>query len=557
MKLQIRMCAAVAAIPAMLTVPATKPAQALPVCLCNKEDLRRGIAQPRCGEVTEFSEKPGGKYEFIETGRGKQSLYTDDYQPCPSSRDECAKLIRQQTAAPDRKPAAPQTCPAVPAPANETERFAIYGSATIGERLIPRLIAEYAEDRDWEPSRRTCDGEFRLIPRDKPGRPALVIDCHAGGSDTGIPELAEEHAEIAMLSRPITPEEVKLMRMQGYPQITTALQEHVLALDGVSIIVSRRNPVNGLQLDEISRIFQQASSNRSWKFYLLDEKSGTRAIFETMIFAGEHKLPPCTSSNVQCFANPEEVAAAVAKDPQGIGFAGSAYGAATDVKIVPIVGQCGIIQEPSIFNIKTEDYLFSRQLLLYTSKVRSLQSSSFVFFAMSDRAQPAIEKMGYVNQTIAEQSPPHAEERLRQYEQSPPREPDLDHDPRVMRDLHQTLKGAARLSISFRFRFNSTTLDTRAVQDLHRLADYLTFEAKAKDRKILLAGFTDSKGDGRANIALGLGRAKAIADALEAIGIRGDRIRTKGGGELMPVACNDSELGQAKNRRVEVWMLPD
>src|SRR5262249_55192842 len=154
--------------------------------------------------------------------------------------------------------------------------------------------------RDWEPSGSACDGEIRLNPRDKAGRPALVIDCQARGSGTGIPELAAEHADIAMLSRPIKPDEVRLMRRQGYPQITTALQEHVLALGGVSIIVSRRNRVNGLQLDEIGEIFRQAGSNRSWNLFLLDEKSGTRAIFESMIFSGEQKLPSCNSSKVQC-----------------------------------------------------------------------------------------------------------------------------------------------------------------------------------------------------------------------------------------------------------------
>jgi phosphate transport system substrate-binding protein len=173
---------------------------------------------------------------------------------------------------------------------------------------------------------------------------------------------------------------------------------------------------------------------------------------------------------------------------------------------------------------------------------------------MSDRAQQAIEDAGYVNQTIASQAAADAERRLTSYEQSPPHERDLDHNPRAMLDLHRALRGAARLSISFRFRFNSTTLDTRAVQDLHRLADYLTFAAR--DSKILLVGFTDSAGDAQANAALGLNRAKAVAGALEAIGIKADRIGTKGAGELMPVACNDSELGQGKNRRVEVWLLP-
>jgi hypothetical protein len=94
LKLQIQMCIAAAVMPALLLVPHSKPAQAYPMCLCNKADLRKGIAQPRCGEMTEFSEKPGGKYELFETGRRRQPLYTVDYQPCPRDRDECEKRTK-------------------------------------------------------------------------------------------------------------------------------------------------------------------------------------------------------------------------------------------------------------------------------------------------------------------------------------------------------------------------------------------------------------------------------------------------------------------------------
>jgi outer membrane protein OmpA-like peptidoglycan-associated protein len=90
--------------------------------------------------------------------------------------------------------------------------------------------------------------------------------------------------------------------------------------------------------------------------------------------------------------------------------------------------------------------------------------------------------------------------------------------------------------------------------DLHRLADYLTFTEK--DRKVLLAGFTDATGSFKTNADLGMSRAQAVAGALQDQGINGDRISTRGAGEIMPVACNDSVLGQSKNRRVEAWLLP-
>jgi hypothetical protein len=46
---------------------------------------------------------------------------------------------------------------------------------------------------------------------------------------------------------------------------------------------------------------------------------------------------------------------------------------------------------------------------------------------MSDRAQPAIERADYVNQTIAAQTVAEGEKRLTKYERSPPSEDLLDH----------------------------------------------------------------------------------------------------------------------------------
>jgi len=528
------------------------PAQAYPICVCSKREAP-GIAQPRCGDAFKIVEGPGGIYEFNENGRGRTTLSTDEYKVC--NMDACTKLANglpgpASTCVPPLAQASPPSADRAPGP---VERFTISGSATIGSRLVPRLIAGYANAQNWRPSTDTCDQEIHLAPLTQPSQTALIIDCRARGSDAGIPELESGSAEIAMLSRPIRPDEVAGMRRNGYPHITTALQEHVVALDGVAVIVSDRSSVNPMKLQEIRTIFEGPRGD--WSFYLLDEKSGTRAIFESMIFAdARSRLPSCDGVNVRCFSDPQDVVAAVARDRRGIGFVGSAYKNAPGVKSVAIRGDCGITQEPSIFDIKTEDYLFSRQLLLYTAKVRSLQASGLLFYAMSDNAQPTIEDAGYVSQTVSLQSAFDAERRLTRYQQSPPAEDTLEHDRTAMADLHSTLKGASRLSISFRFRSDATTFDTRAVQDLQRLADYLTFTLPRS--KVVLVGFTDSTGDFKSNTDLSLNRARAVAGALEATGIERDRITLKPASELMPVACNDSELGRSKNRRVEVWVRP-
>jgi phosphate transport system substrate-binding protein len=73
----------------------------------------------------------------------------------------------------------------------------------------------------------------------------------------------------------------------------------------------------------------------------------------------------------------------------------------------------------------------------------------------------------------------------------------------------------------------------------------------------VLAGFTDSVGARDRNIAISLERASALRQAL--LGKLRDPqyaklVDVRGYGPALPVACNETEFGRDKNRRVEVWL---
>jgi phosphate transport system substrate-binding protein len=109
-----------------------------------------------------------------------------------------------------------------------------------------------------------------------------------------------------------------------------------------------------------------------------------------------------------------------------------------------------------------------------------------------------------------------------------------------------------------RFRFNSAALDNKALNDVNILAQFLRFLRETKtERKLLLVGFTDSVGALDKNIAVSVERANAVRQAL--LGRLRDPqyaklLEVRGYGPALPVACNESELGRDKNRRVEVWL---
>ena len=70
--------------------------------------------------------------------------------------------------------------------------------------------------------------------------------------------------------------------------------------------------------------------------------------------------------------------------------------------------------------------------------------------------------------------------------------------------------------------------------------------------KVFIVGHTDNVGNVDANLALSLGRAKAVIAALTQRGIAANRLQPHGNAGFAPVANNTSEDGRAKNRRVEM-----
>jgi len=81
----------------------------------------------------------------------------------------------------------------------------------------------------------------------------------------------------------------------------------------------------------------------------------------------------------------------------------------------------------------------------------------------------------------------------------------------------------------------------------------------AKTSRVLVEGHTDNIPTGKRqtdNMELSLRRAKAIATILIAHGVPTGRISTIGYGDSRPIESNDTEEGRAKNRRVEVKLMP-
>lgn len=103
------------------------------------------------------------------------------------------------------------------------------------------------------------------------------------------------------------------------------------------------------------------------------------------------------------------------------------------------------------------------------------------------------------------------------------------------------------------FDVGSYTIKPAFRQTLDSVADSLI---QYPNSIIDVYGHTDSTGSDAFNQRLSEQRAQAVANYLISQGVSSARIKWQGFGETMPIADNDTEYGRARNRRVEIKIIP-
>ncbi|WP_439508107.1 OmpA family protein, partial [Yoonia sp.] len=205
------------------------------------------------------------------------------------------------------------------------------------------------------------------------------------------------------------------------------------------------------------------------------------------------------------------------------------------------------------FAIKAEEYPLSRRVFAYAGDaVMSGTQAAFIDFMTSPAAQPMIEAVGYVDQSVVAQPISLQGTRMTSAILSASTGATLA----AVQTLSRDLATADRLSTTFRFASGSANLDNKAREDVQRMVDFLNSPA-ARNREILIIGFTDDVGRFDLNERLALLRAGSVRNALvTALGgdVLAGRTSVASYGPLAPVGCNDTADGRESNRRVEIWL---
>lgn len=114
--------------------------------------------------------------------------------------------------------------------------------------------------------------------------------------------------------------------------------------------------------------------------------------------------------------------------------------------------------------------------------------------------------------------------------------------------LQKLRPGASIVLNNVFFETNKWDLKPESMVELNKLADLLKANP---DKKIEIGGHTDNVGSDEANMTLSNNRAASVVTYLVKQGIDASRLTSKGYGETLPVASNETDEGRAKNRRTE------
>ena len=455
-------------------------------------------------------------------------------------------------------------------PCRSFEDLAVQGSGTVGLGVMPFLIQGFANANGMRVTSssdsQTQTRSYQLQGAD-PDAACFRITVRSTGSDTAKDAIVDKAAQIGMSSRVYTDSEIQVLaKAAGAAAAARSEIEQVVALDALVVVVNKQNPVSALGLCQIAEIFAGRISN--WRelggrpgainLQVRLGPSGTFETFQTLV------LKACgvelARKNAFSHGSYAKLLAAVADDEMSVGFAPEAL-VASNVKALRLRGGCGIEQTANAFSIKTEDYPLARRLFIFTPYPLEGYARRLVnFIKADDRADAAfaLPPPGAGGEEGAEVPHPATDQQIetaRDDHAGSEHQRETDADPSARRKFADMAAQTERLSITYRFAPGSEELDTKARQDIQRLARYL--QKKPTQPQVLLAGFTDNIGSLSDNLELAWKRADAVRRELVALGAQryARDVQVEGFGKVLPVACNDTELGRQKNRRVEVFLV--
>lgn len=190
------------------------------------------------------------------------------------------------------------------------------------------------------------------------------INYIGGGSGVGEKALAAGEITVTAMSREFKPEALTQAQALGILPVA-----HVVALDGIAILVNSSNPTASIDFTTLVKIFSceftswnqvpGSGKNGPIKAYRRDDKSGTTDTFKSL--TGIKAFGAC----VTVLAETADIADRTATETDAIGYAGLS-GHKEGNRAVAVAAKAGTVAvEPNTQTIRSSAYPLSRKLFIY------------------------------------------------------------------------------------------------------------------------------------------------------------------------------------------------
>ena len=219
--------------------------------------------------------------------------------------------------------------------------------------------------------------------------PNVNISVKGGGSGNGIAALINGTTDFANASRQMKAEEISQAKAKGVNPVETAV-----ARDGIAVIANPANPVTGLTIDQLGKIYRGEITN--WKevggadkaIVLLsrDSSSGTYEYFKEAVvgkdknYAKSAKLLPSTQAIVD----------ETAGNDAAIGYIGIGYETPA-VKVLKIDGVAATVD-----TVLDSSYPISRDLYVYTNGDPTGVGKAYMEWILGTEGQKVVQDEGFV-----------------------------------------------------------------------------------------------------------------------------------------------------------------
>ena len=224
--------------------------------------------------------------------------------------------------------------------------------------------------------------------------PGVNVTVSESGSGNGAKSIINKTAQVGMMSRFMQPGEFKAAIDNGVLPVV-----HVVALDGLPILVHPSNPVSQLTVEQVRKIYtgeiknwrEVGGPNRAIVVISRDTNSGTYETFYNLVMThagGKDKI----GAGAEYVGSNGAVRQRVQTTPAAIGYAGLGFVDNT-VKALRINGIM-----PSEATVRTGEYPIARALYMFTDQYPELGSHLYRFMNLhlTQEGEEMVKAIGFV-----------------------------------------------------------------------------------------------------------------------------------------------------------------